>query len=80
MANITIIDTTVCLNILILAQLYLVNLIRIKLQVIFISDLLCFRTSRVKDCFWEGEVDKFAKSRCNWPIVLLDKVVILQWK
>ena len=40
-------------------QLYYINVVRIKLQVIFVSDLLVINTNWVKECYLKGQKDKF---------------------
>jgi len=51
-----------------------------KLQVIFISNLLEPKTNRVKECFWQGKRDKFSTSSCKWPDAKLDSIAISTWQ
>ena len=44
-------------------QHYLINIIRLKLKVFFISDLLESGTNWIKECYWKGRSNKFSKSK-----------------
>ena len=57
-------------------QLWMINLVWLKLQVIFISNLLEPKINRVKECFWQGKRDKFLVSSYKWPDAKPDSIVI----
>ena len=43
-----------------------------KLQIIFLSDLLEPSSNIIKEYYWEGKKDKFSRSNYCWPIIKLD--------
>ena len=53
-------------------QLYLINLSRMQLRIIFISDLLEYRTNKVKENYSKGERDRFCSSQFHWLVVERD--------
>ena len=57
-----------------------INLVRIKLQVMFVSDLLEAQSNKIKECFWSGRRDKFSSSKFKWPQVLTDDRATVLWK
>ena len=57
-------------------HLLIINLVRMKLQVIFISDLLKPSLNKIKECYWDGKKDRFVSSRYRWPIVKPNKKVM----
>ena len=61
-------------------QLYLINLVRIKLQVIFISDLLITNLNQIKECYLKGRRDHFIKSNFMWPQAEPNNQAIKLWE
>ena len=57
-------------------DLYLLNLIRMKLQVIFISDLLEPSSNTIKECYWEGKKDRFTFSTYKWLNIEHNNIVL----
>ena len=56
-----------------------INLVRIKLQVIFVSNLLEPRSNRIKDCYQKGKKDKLSKSELIQPEAQLSKQTMKIW-
>ena len=61
-------------------QKYIINIIHIKLQIFFISNLLDSALNRIKDCYWNRRRDKFIKSRFRQPQAEPDSSAIITWK
>ena len=53
-------------------QLYLINLSRMQLRVIFIFNLLEYGTNKVKENFSKGDIDRFCSSQFRWPAIKRD--------
>ena len=53
-------------------QLCLINLCRMQLRVISMSDLLEYGTNKVKENFSKGDIDRFCSSQFRWPAIKRD--------
>jgi len=53
-------------------QLYLINLCRMQLQVIFIYNLLEYRTNKVKENYSNSKIDRLYSSQFQWPAIERD--------
>ena len=51
-----------------------------KLQIIFLSDLLELLSNIIKEYYWEGKKDKFSRSNYRWPIIKPDNKVTIIWR
>ena len=49
---------------------------RVRLQLIFISDLLESRRNKIKEYYWLERKDRFTKSVYKWPEAYPNKTVI----
>ena len=60
-------------------QLTLIIFVRIKFQVIFISNLVEYGSNRIKECYIKGQKDCFSTSKYIWPSAQPNKSVIRAW-
>jgi hypothetical protein len=61
--NKTIIDVMINSKVFNQKQQYIINIVQLCLQIIFISDLVKMNTNKIKDCYWSVERDKFSESK-----------------
>ena len=61
-------------------QSCIINISRIKLQVVFISEMLEHGTNRIKENYQQGEKDRFTISSFHWPHVTCNKKATKVWK
>jgi len=50
-----------------------------KLQIIFLSDLVEHSSNRIKENYLKGKRDKFSLSQFYWPIINTDKKATKVW-
>ena len=58
----------------------MLNLIRIYLKVLFLSDIVEGISNRVRENIWKAKRDKYLESRFLWPIAQPDDRVLNLWK
>ena len=61
-------------------QTYLINIVRIKLQVVFMSDMLEHGTNRIKENYQQVENDRFTISSSHWPHAMCNKRLLKHGK
>ena len=57
-------------------QISIINIIRLKLQVIFLCDLIEVGLNCIKEYYTKGRLDRFSKSTCMWPEAKTDKKAV----
>ena len=59
---------------------YIINIVQLYLQIIFISNLVEMNTNKIKEYYWNVEIDKFSESKYNWPHIELNSSGFKLWK
>ena len=59
---------------------YIINIVQLYLQIIFISNLVEMNTNKIKDYYQNAERDKFSKSKYDWLYVEPNSSSFILWK